>query len=254
MEIRAIKPHLTLIALLLATSLVLGFSVDVRIQDVAGVKVELPNQVGSWIGTELRFCQNGACQKVWTLDELNGSDVCPSCGGKVDPMAPAEKALLPADTLLVKKRYRNADGRQIFASVVLSGKERSSIHRPEVCLVGQGSEISGRFVMPVQVPSHGELDTMVVNLLHHRKGPGGQDVQSGSYYAYWFVGNGRETPYHWQRMWWMASDRIFHNRAHRWAYIAVTGNRDLKSEAYREEASDFIRDLYPLMSIKEPGA
>lgn len=249
MEIRSFKPHLTIIALLVITSLALGFSVDVHLEDVAGVKVELPAQVGKWSGQELKFCQNGACQLSWTVDELKGRTTCPKCGGKLDSMAAAEKALLPPDTILLKKQYHDPEGHSIFASVVLSGKERASIHRPEVCLVGQGSEITKRYILPVNLEGRGELDTMMMTLSHRRHDASGNVIEGASYYDYWFVGNGRETPHHWQRMLWMATDRILFNRAHRWAYIAVAGQRRADTDEYKAEAADFISRLHPLMSI-----
>jgi hypothetical protein len=250
MEIRAFKPHFTVIGLLVLASLALGFSVDVHIEDVAGVKVELPDVVGDWTGEEIRFCQNGSCQATWTLHELGADrDHCPKCGGQLDSMASVEKALLPPDTILLKKQYANRDGRRIYASIVLSGKERASIHRPEVCLVGQGSEITRRKVTPVDIAGRGPLRVMMMDLLYRRHESGGRLTESASYYAYWFVGNGRETPHHWQRMLWMATDRILYSRAHRWAYIAVTGTRKIGSEDYRKEAAGFIHDLYPEMSI-----
>lgn len=250
MEIRALKPHLNVIALLLLASLALGFTVDVHLEDVAGVKVDLPERVAGWRGVEILFCQNNACQRSWTLDALEGRTQCPQCGGALDPMAAVEKALLPPDTRLIKKQYKNEAGRTIYASVVLSGKERASIHRPEVCLVGQGSEIVKRFVLPVDLGEGAVLETMMINLTHRRHEAGGRITESATYYDYWFVGNGRETARHWQRMLWMATDRIFHNRAHRWAYIAVSGQRDPGNNQYEEEAREFIRDLYPQMAIR----
>jgi hypothetical protein len=228
--------------------------VDTQLVDVAGVRVELPDRVGDWSGSELRFCQNAACQQAWTLADLQGSVTCPKCGGKLDVMAAAEKSLLPPDTIMLKKQYKNSAGRTLYASVVLSGKERASIHRPEVCLVGQGSEVTKRYVMPVDIAGRAPLDVMVLDLLHRRRSAAGQSSEFGSFYAYWFVGNGRETPHHWQRMLWMATDRIFRNVAHRWAYIAVYGGRDMENDIYEREAGNFIHELYPEMAIKPPSS
>jgi hypothetical protein len=81
------------------------------------------------------------------------------------------------------------------------------------------------------------------------KKPDGQTLEYASYYAYWFVGKGRETPYHLQRMIWMATDRIFHNVSHRWAYIAISGGRQTDSEDYQKEMVAFIHDLYPQVML-----
>ena len=247
MEIRAFTSYFTVIGLMLATSLALAFSVDVKISDVAGVKTTLPDHVGRWVGEDILFCQEPKCQKTVSVKDIKEEGKCPSCGGKLETMSLVERQLLPADTVLLKKRYVSDRGEVCFASLVLSGKERASIHRPEVCLVGQGTEIIDSGIMSVDLPSRKPLDVKVLNLNH--VAPGSPPRVWGSYYAYWFVGNQRETPYHWQRMMWMASDRILHNVSHRWAYIAVSGARDLKTDAHREQATELIRGLYPQIAL-----
>ncbi len=229
------------------TSLALAFSVDVKLSEVAGVKAALPDHVGVWTGEDIRFCQELKCQQTLALKELTAEGKCPTCGGKTETMSLLERQMLPADTVLLKKRYRNEAGQQFFASLVLSGKERASIHRPEVCLQGQGTEIIGSKVIDVGLSDGRDLDVKILDLLHTR--PGSPPRAYGSYYAYWFVGNNRETPHHWQRMAWMATDRIFHNIAHRWAYIAVSGSRDLDSDAYTQQVNEIVKDLYPQMRL-----
>jgi hypothetical protein len=46
-----------------------------------------------------------------------------------------------------------------------------------------------------------------------------------------------------------------HNTSHRWAYIAISGNRPLDdtSGAYRAEIQDFISQAYPQMMIRDEG-
>ena len=48
--------------------------------------------------------------------------------------------ILPADTGFSRKNYAFVADRtrDVFLSIVLSGRDRTSIHRPELCLVGQG--------------------------------------------------------------------------------------------------------------------
>ena len=65
-----------------------------------------------------------------------------------------------------------------------------------------------------------------------------------SFYAYWFVGQGRETPSHLWRMFWLAWDRVVHGVAHKWAYVAVSGPRGEASDRYLEDVRDFIALLH----------
>src|SRR5208337_3763291 len=65
-------------------------------------------------------------------------------GSSVAPTA-VERAVLPPDTGYSTKLYVSREGpnRQVLLSIVLSGRDRTSIHRPELCLVGQGWTIDG---------------------------------------------------------------------------------------------------------------
>lgn len=249
METTPLKPYFTVIGLMIFTALLLAFTVDVRISDEAGVKMFLPDTVGAWHGEEILCCQNPACQKDFIRSALKDPNVCPSCGGALGSMNLAEIQNLPADTLLIRKKYAAEDGRSVFVAIVLSGKERSSIHRPQMCLVGQGQEINRSVVVPVPLEHRTPLDVMTLELLRRVKKPDGQTREYASYYAYWFVGKGRETPSHLQRMIWMATDRILFNVSHRWAYIAISGGRRTNSEDYQKEMSSFVHDLYPQIML-----
>lgn len=253
MEKRAYVPYLAVIGLMALTSLGLAFAVNVQISDRAGVRAELPGRVGGWTGTAILYCQEQACQREFRGSDVTAADKCPNCDGALSTMSYLEARLLPADTVLNKKRYTNAAGRVVYASIVISGRERASIHRPEVCLVGQGTEIANQTVIDVSLDGRAPLRVKVLDLLHRTGSGAAPRAVASSYYAYWFVGLGRETPEHWQRMWWMATDRVLHNVAHRWAYISVTAMRADDSEAHLDDARAFIRDLYPQMLL-DPAA
>lgn len=251
MAARSLKPYIATLVLMVLTSLALAYSVDVNITDEAGVKLELPRQIGQWQGDEVRFCQSNACSAQLFVSEMTNRDVCIKCGGtNLHGLSKIEMDLLPADTGGVKERYMAPDGRQFMVSIVLSGKERASIHRPEVCLSGQGNEITHHEVVDIPIAGRDRLQVKLLELTHERTGPDGRKSTYGTYYAYWFVGKDRETPEHWQRMVWMATDRIFHSVSHRWAYIAVAGVRSGNDQTYRGDLSKFIAELYPAISLK----
>ena len=251
METRTLKPYFVLIGLLILTSVALAYSVDVTLTDQAGINVVLPDKVGRWTGREMRFCQNGACRRTYTVNEVSNRDVCESCGGVLASMTLDEKQLLPPDTQLLRKVYQDAQRRAIFATIVLSGSERASIHRPQICLEGQGNVIVHDETLNVPLAGRGPLEVMVLDLLEGRQMAGDDRASKASYFAYWFVGKGRETPYHMQRMLWMATDRIFHNVSHRWAYISVSGLREEDSDGYKGEIRAFVAEMYPQMVLAE---
>lgn len=253
---RTFTHYLILIGLLATTSIVLAVTVETSGSDEAGIIPELPDHVGEWVGDDILFCWNPKHQGVYNKSEVGEARNCPEpdCGGELGSMTLIEKSMLPSDTVVVKKRYKHPDGREMFGTIVMSGKERASIHRPETCLTGHGSEIASSEIMTVEFPERAPIDVKILNMLRNVR-IGGVPRSFGSYYAYWFVGKDRETPSHHARMFWMAADRVLHNKSHRWAYIAFSGNRPLedKNEKYKQEISEFISAAYPQMIIKGEG-
>ena len=250
MERSLLKPFLTVVILMTTAVFALAFTVGVKLDFVPGVKMELPEETGDWKGNELRFCHNAElCDRNYRntgiyVSDLEIPDICPECGETLYPMSRAEYEQLPKDTEFVKSSYTNAEGTRVFASVVLSGTARDSIHRPQRCLKGQGNLLDGEYTM--EVPMEGRTPLKVRVIKNHRTyqtvdGP----VPVYSYYAYWFVGQDRETPYHLGRMFWLAWDRVVRSTANRWAYIAVSGQREEEGNAYEAEIIDFVQHVYP---------
>ncbi len=248
-RIKSYIPHILVIVLLAAASVALGIRGEIALNDEAGIKTILPERVGEWVGYDMLFCQNENCRKDYKTMELEDTSHCPACGGKLDPMSIGENRLLPKDTVLLRKMYKSTDDRTLLVAIVLSGRERSSIHRPQVCLKGQGGNIVGSEIVPAPLEGRDPVNVMVLDVDWQHDLGGGRTFKNYGYYAYWFVGVDRETPYHLERMIWMAYDRVFKNVSHRWAYIALSGNRDPQSREYEDEIRDFVRDFYPQVML-----
>jgi len=165
-------------------------------------------------------------------------------------MSWAEYDALPKDTEFVKSAYTNEAGGNVFTSIVLSGRERNSIHRPERCLVGQGNTIMDEYVLEIPLEGRKPLKVMVAVLERPYTMPNGESKIYCSYYAYWFVGQDRETPSHYARMFWLGWDRVVRSVAHRWAYIAVSGGRESEGKEYEKEINDFVQQLYPAILVE----
>jgi exosortase len=157
----------------------------------AGVTLDLPSTMGQWHGTDI-------------------------------PISEAEKTILPSDTEFVRKEYRSPGGDDIVCSIVLSGQERRSIHRPEICLPSQGYTIESGQVVDVPLISGNNLKVMNLSLTRQMMTTTGHKVTVRSFYMYWFVGYNVTTPYHMERLWLTSWDRVVHHINHRWAYIIVT--------------------------------
>ncbi|MCC7300586.1 MAG: exosortase-associated EpsI family protein [Verrucomicrobia bacterium] len=262
MEIRTFTPHLVLIGLMIVTALALAFTVDVTLNDRAGVSMKLPTSMdGGWQGDELRYSHNAEAPKQYRVSELTLPNADPVTGEKLFNMSLAEYDALPKDTEFVKSIYTNAAASNtVFVSVVLSGRERDSIHRPERCLVGQGNSIVNQHfwnvVAPqiIEVPLEGRkepLKVAVLEAVRNYRGSDGERKIQYSYYAYWFVGQNRETPSHYARMIWLAWDRVVRSTSHKWAYIAIAGERVNGSDAYKQDIVSFVQKLYPHLLINQ---
>lgn len=250
MEARQLKPYFVIIGLMVITSLALAYTVDVSMTGEAGVQVVLPDRISEWRGKEIRYCQNKEHQGTFLAEDIPDRDTCPVCGGELYMMSVDERRILPDDTVILKKHYQPPAGSAVTASIVLSGADRSSIHRPQVCLVGQGQEIVREWTHTVELEGRDPLKVVVLDMLRRGQTPDGRDFEHPFYYAYWFVGKGRETHSHIMRMFWMAADRILFNVSHRWAYISVSGTRDPEAGRYVEEIDEFIQTMYPEMAMR----
>lgn len=181
-------------------------------------------------------------------------------GGKLQGLTEDERRALPGDTEGARRVYRRADGLEVACSVVLAGRDVTSIHRPELCLPGQGWLIDDEKVVGLSaaVFPGGQLEVMRMDAKRTVGAEGAQNRLARAIFAYWFIGKDRVTAHHWERILWTAKDRVFHGRNHRWAYVLVyvplrgdgTGQVSAENQDQAMQAlSSFVQALYPpLMS------
>jgi hypothetical protein len=176
-------------------------------------------------------------------------------GGELQGLSEAEKNILPPDTEGARRLFKGKDGHELFCSIVLAGREVTSIHRPELCLPGQGWNIQNEYVqgVPVATAPAGRLEVMRINATRSFPLPEGGTSQYRAVFVYWFVGKNRTTAYHWQRILWTSLDRVFHNTNHRWAYILITAPNpgdEKSSEETMKILNGFVQDVYPTLIAK----
>ena len=239
---------LVLVIVLGLTSITLRRLPPVIVSNDFGIRPALPERIGDWVGHELLFCQNEQCLKTFDLDEVSGRTNCPVCGGPLDAWAPGEKALLPSDTRLVRRVYRMAGRPPVQVSIVFSGGDQKSIHRPQQCLRGQGLVIESSAVIDIPLSQRPALPVMVLSVR-----PANHGMRDLGVFGYWFIGGGRETPYHLKRLAWMSWDRLAHNRADRWAYVSLYIPQAGTMESGRAQFSGFIRQLVPELTPSMPS-
>jgi hypothetical protein len=141
-------------------------------------------------------------------------------------VSPAELAILPPDTQFARKAYGlpgDAPVQRITCSIVLSGKERRSIHRPERCLPAQGWRIDSSSEVDVPLESGRTLATTALLLERPATLRDGTTVRVRQYFIYWFVAKDLTTPSQTTRIlltnWLLLTHRV----TERWAYVFVAG-------------------------------
>ncbi|HOW68428.1 MAG TPA: exosortase-associated EpsI family protein [Candidatus Paceibacterota bacterium] len=133
---------------------------------------------------------------------------------------------LPKDTTFGRRLYWTIDGERtnhVMVNVVLMGSDRTSIHKPQFCLTGQGWQIqkTDRLGVPIPRPQPYDLPVMKLTATRMMGQTNGAPVELKGLYVYWFVADDALTADHWQRMWWMARELLWTGTLQRWAYVSL---------------------------------
>ena len=132
----------------------------------------------------------------------------PGCESREILDREAELAALPPDTYVEKRAYATPGGFAFYATMVVGGESKSSIHRPELCLPAQGYQM----VAPRTVEVAGR-DWRFITLER-------QGGRSGIAYTF-FNQEGYRTSSHTQRIFRDIVDRSILNRIDRWVMLQV---------------------------------
>ena len=129
---------------------------------------------------------------------------------------------LPKDTSFVERRYQATDGFQASATIILMGADRTSIHRPDYCLPGQGWTIGPKTA--VNIPIGGEhpyaLPVLKWVTYNSFQTPDGRKQEASGVYVFWFVADNEQTPNYVQFQYYLLRDLLFTGALQRWAYIS----------------------------------
>lgn len=173
---------------------------------------------------------------------------------EVITMSEEEKFWLPADTSQLKRSYIQSSGNRyddFSATLIVAGSDRRSLHRPEVCMVGQGWTIENSEVVSLQIssPKKAELEVMDLWLKKDIQDGEGNKTVLRAHYVYWWVGQTVSTPHSSRRILYSALNNVFKNQNDRWAYPSVMCYVDPRREDgrsfARKIAFDFIREAAP---------
>jgi hypothetical protein len=153
---------------------------------------------------------------------------------------------LPQDTSFGQRIYKATN-----AYPILMGLDRSSMHKPQLCLEGQGWRIdySVSTVTKVHIEKPFPYDLPVVKIIANREGAvDGQRSVARGIYVYWFVADDAlsASVSGFERMWMMSKHLMLTGVLQRWAYVScfsvcAPGEED----AQYERMKDFIVAAVP---------
>ncbi len=246
------------------------------------VPLELPDDLGAWHGENMLFCTSDQCGRSFlekdlragvSRDELASTvdfylrrkkgadfsattlpadtpvtaDACPFCGSPLSTISIAERMILPKNTPIFRRRYSQPGHSDLTATVVFSGMDRESIHRPQVCLVSQGNRLMDEYTRQVPLGSGETVSVRVIEVARPDAVRSASDA--GFVYAYWLFNPERETASHFSRFARMFFDNIMRSYRPRWGYASVAIPVDpRRPAAWKDELEAFLSVFRPLVS------
>jgi hypothetical protein len=126
---------------------------------------------------------------------------------------------LPPDTVFGRKIYLDGTGFAAQMSAVMMQMDRTSIHRPELCVTGQGWKIAKKEVIDIPVASPGPYVLKATCLTSTRQNPVDNKTYAGIY-IYWFVSESRTVPGHGQALWAISEDLLTRGTLYPWGYVS----------------------------------
>lgn len=246
------------------------------------VPLELPDDLGAWHGDDLLFCTSDQCGRAFLEKDLRAgvpreklassvdfylrrkkgdgfsadplppdtpvtADACPFCGSPLSTISIAEQLILPKNTPIFRRRYSRPGHPELTATVVFSGMDRDSIHRPQVCLVSQGNRIVDEYTVRAKAGAGGTLGVRVIEVSSPRSD--GSFGPVSSVYAYWLFNPERETDSHLARFARMMLDNVLRSYRPRWGYASVSIPVDpARPAAWKNELEAFLEVFHPLVA------
>lgn len=142
--------------------------------------------------------------------------------GQVINMTAQERNILDEGVELARNYYFAPKRPPVMATVIVGGPGKRTLHRPEVCLPGQGWIIATSDVLTLPVGAGRAVEATLLRLFRDVEGPGGRRVRVRALNLYWYVGSdGTTRPDYYGHIAKGYQDAIFRNLNHRWSMVSV---------------------------------
>ena len=129
---------------------------------------------------------------------------------------------LPKDTSYAQRHYADTNGAWVMANVILMGADRTSIHRPDYCLPGQGWQIRDKIEVKLNIagPHPYELPVMKWIVSNNYSAPDGSQQNVSGLYVFWFVTENQTTDNFPAMLKSMLLHQLTSGVLQRWAYVS----------------------------------
>ena len=173
------------------------------------------------------------------------------------PEVSAVTNTLPKDTSYGRRWYAGPDGFSLDLGVVLMGTDRTSMHKPQFCLSGQGWRIVKTEITSVPVASPYSYDLPVIRLTTAPRELviNGRQVMASGTFVYWFVADSALSadPLGLKRMWMTAKHLLTAGERHRWAYVTCfSPSNPGREDATFDRMKKFIAAAVPDFQLALP--
>ena len=147
----------------------------------------------------------------------------PGFRSEIIPVTSMEATNLPPDTGYGRKYYRDNEGFGAQMSAVMMKTDRTSIHRPELCVRGQGWNIQKTEVIEIPIASPFPYTLKATCLTSNKvltDPKTKKEYPRTAYYIYWFISENRLVPTHSELQWVISKDLITSGTLYPWAYVS----------------------------------
>lgn len=129
---------------------------------------------------------------------------------------------LPKDTSYAERHYQAPDGSWAIANLILMGEDRTSIHRPEYCLPGQGWQIREKTEVKLPIAGERPYELPVYKWIVAKtiSTPDGTQQPVSGIYVFWFVTKDQTADDFPTMLKSMLLHLIRHGVMQRWAYVS----------------------------------
>lgn len=180
------------------------------------------------------------------------------------PMTQRERGGLAADISLSRCQYLAENRSPVLATLVLSGESRRGLHRPDVCLPGQGWSIMDRMAVPVPLPGDPGHEATMLRVFRDMPREDGTTVRVRGINLFWYEGyGGVRTADYYTHVFLTYFDSVFKNLNHRWSLVSFfiqlpesqPGDYSgLEEASALEELREFVSQLTPKILNRSTGS